>query len=304
MGRDGNDATRSRLRHVPGVNRGVEPRRRRLHTLHRVVELVPVRRDRPGLGEHRLGSSSTASASCGRAGVTNTARTLEAALHRARERTSKSRKRTTASPSIGPRVARWYICNADSERSTPIHCTSSDNAPCPPPASAAAPPPAPPSTRVVMSAARSPARAGTCGTSSAGHRRVDHAVEAPAVVDDPGQEPIAVLTTHADRGAGGDVVRQRVDGLPRLAGSPRASCAGSRVTPPRSWRCSRVEPVGDEEVQHRQLAGVVVVRELERHDVAGDRRQRLPSQHHVAGEVDDQLVVGADDARRVLRRST
>ena len=32
---------------------------------------------------------------------------------------------------MGPRVARWYICNADSDRNTPIHWTSADSSTAP-----------------------------------------------------------------------------------------------------------------------------------------------------------------------------
>ena len=69
------------------------------------------------------------------------------------------------------------------------------------------------------------------------HRRIDHAVETPAVVDDPGEEPVAAPPSHADRGSGARRRAKVVDRLPASRGITSRSCAGSRARPRRSWRC-------------------------------------------------------------------
>ncbi len=118
---------------------------------------------------------------------------------------------------IGPRVARWYICSAESDRSTPIHCTSA-NSSCRSGRQGeqrCGADPEHPGGHV--GSLDVPAEPPHLERLVAGHRRLQDAVEPAAVVDHPGQQTFP--TASIDRGGrrSTDEQRQIVDGDPGLA---------------------------------------------------------------------------------------
>ena len=115
------------------VHHVVQPAEGELDTVHRGIERDTVvggrsapaqrpvdrldRAEHRGVRRHRAGSTRGSRRGSPRPNVGSGDRTAGNARPR--------------SPMIGPRVARWYICSAESDRSTPIHCTSANSSVAP-----------------------------------------------------------------------------------------------------------------------------------------------------------------------------
>ena len=262
-----------------------------LQVVHRPVERGAVVAAVGGAAQHRRRRCRPRRADRRRVGQLG-----EGAADLAQQRSDRSREAVVLEqeahhgrPSIGPRTARWYICSADSERSTPIHCTSSCGS---------ALLVAPRRCRQHGGGAHAEHPGGHVGPLDGpaeaphrvrlvvGHRRREHAVEAPAVGDHAAEEALArrggrrrgrprVVTyryrslsvCHASRGMISRVVRRfsraaldAADDAARVARGRRRGSARPRSRRRARRRCGR------------RTAGVA----------ADHRDERLPAARHLA----------------------
>ena len=262
------------------------------------VELVD-RRPRPGV----VGPRRTRAAPRPEWGRRRRLSTTSARQHvnERGKRSSSSRKRSVAGPSTGRRVARWYICSADSERSTLIHWTSSCGIAPRRRRVRMSDPARTSSTRVVMSA-RSSARPSRMNSWASSRLIVEP--RKPAVRSD---SPITrsrnrdrLRAGHAVEVVAGHVQVEVVDRLPHLTRQHLAARAEvlARLLDAHE-DAARVLPVGHEEAHDRRLVGLLVAG-VERLPRAGDGEQRLPGDRDRRRQVDDQVGVLAHDAGGVL----
>ncbi len=200
-----------------------------------------------------------------------------------------SRNRSVAGPSTGRRVARWYICSADSERSTLIHCTSSCwSLSCPGRYQRAGPDVEHP--RGHVGALQRPAEPNELVGLVAAHRGDQEALGAQRLADHPLEEPRPAAAGHAVEVMAGHVQVQVVDApaTPRAVG-PRGTCAGP------SRACSmliRMLPgFSRSATRNRTIDGLVglLVAVVEGSRGAGDGQQRLPVDRDGRRQVDDEV---------------